>query len=245
MKKIFAFFILFAIISGFFIRNSIVTALIDYAVYDIIKPKLDLKPSSSVVVVEIDEKSLEIFGQWPWSRILVAKLAQEILLSKPAAFGMDVIFAEKDRTSLNEIKNFYKNSLDLDLNIGKIPTPLLDNDEILASSLKAGNSVLAVFASNTTRNRNCKNLTTLKTNLHFENINKIDDLVCSYEPINFFAKANGFINTRTFNDGILRYTSSFLYYKDKLIPSFSISMLMQVDPNLTLLKDEKKQRIKG
>ena len=218
--------------------------MLDYQIYDLIKPKLNLDRSNSVVVVEIDEKSLEIFGQWPWSRILVAKLAQEILLSKPAAFGMDVIFSEKDRTSLDEIKNFYKDSLNLDLNTSKIPAPLLDNDKILATSLEAGNSVLAVFASNIPRNKTCSKLTTIKSNSTFENIDKIDNLVCSYEPLNALAKANGFINARAFNDGVLRYTNLFFYYKNSLIPSFSVAMLMQVDPNLTLLKDEKNRGLK-
>ena len=218
--------------------------MLDYQIYDLIKPKLNLDRSNSVVVVEIDEKSLEVFGQWPWSRILVAKLAQEILLSKPAAFGMDVIFSEKDRTSLSEIKNFYKDSLNLDLNTSKIPAPLLDNDKILASSLEAGNSVLAVFASNIPRNKTCSKLTTIKSNLIFENIDKIDDLICSYEPLNALARANGFINARAFSDGVLRYTNLFFYYKNSLIPSFSVAMLMQVDPNLTLLEDEKNRGLK-
>ena len=218
--------------------------MLDYQIYDLIKPKLNLDRSNSVVVVEIDEKSLEIFGQWPWSRILVAKLAQEILLSKPAAFGMDVIFSEKDRTSLDEIKNFYKDSLNLDLNTSKIPAPLLDNDKILATSLEAGNSVLAVFASNIPRNKACNKLTTIKSNLVFENIDKIDDLICSYEPLNALARANGFINARAFSDGVLRYTNLFFYYKNSLIPSFSVAMLMQVDPNLTLLEDEKNRGLK-
>ena len=244
MKKIFIIFIFFSIICGFFIRSSSFLPLLDYQIYDLIKPELNLDRSNSVVVVEIDEKSLEIFGQWPWSRILVAKLAQEILLSKPAAFGMDVIFAEKDRTSLDEIKNFYKDSLNLELNTNKIPTPLLDNDKILASSLEAGNSVLAVFASNIPRNKTCNKLTTIKSNLVFENIDKIDNLVCSYEPLNVLAKANGFINARAFSDGVLRYTNLFFYYKNSLIPSFSVAMLMQVDPNLTLLKDEKNRGLK-
>lgn len=218
--------------------------MLDYQIYDLIKPKLNLDRSNSVVVVEIDEKSLEIFGQWPWSRILVAKLVQEILLSKPAAFGMDVIFSEKDRTSLDEIKNFYKDSLNLDLNTSKIPAPLLDNDKILATSLEAGNSVLAVFASNIPRNKACNKLTTIKSNSIFENIDKIDDLICSYEPLNALARANGFINARAFSDGVLRYTNLFFYYKNSLIPSFSVAMLMQVDPNLTLLEDEKNRGLK-
>ncbi|WP_315850245.1 HD domain-containing phosphohydrolase [Campylobacter ureolyticus] len=115
---------------------------------------------------------------------------------------------------------------------------------MLATSLEAGNSVLAVFASNIPRNKTCNKLTTIKSNLTFENIDKIDDLICSYESLNALAKANGFINARAFSDGVLRYTNLFFYYKNSLVPSFSVAMLMQVDPNLTLLKDEKNRGLK-
>jgi adenylate cyclase len=56
------------------------------------------EPSSgSVVIVDIDEKSLSEYGQWPWPRNLVAELTEKILSAKPAVVGFDLIFAEKDR----------------------------------------------------------------------------------------------------------------------------------------------------
>ena len=55
--------------------------------------------SGSVVIVDIDEKSLKEYGQWPWPRDLVSQLTEQIIATKPVALGLDLIFAEKDRSS--------------------------------------------------------------------------------------------------------------------------------------------------
>lgn len=51
------------------------------------------------VVVEIDERALEMKGQWPWPRSVFAELIEAIADAKPAAIGVDVLFAEPDRSS--------------------------------------------------------------------------------------------------------------------------------------------------
>jgi serine phosphatase RsbU (regulator of sigma subunit)/CHASE2 domain-containing sensor protein len=55
--------------------------------------------SAPAVVVAIDEASLDRFGQWPWPRILVARLIDKIRAARPAAIGVDILFAEPDRLS--------------------------------------------------------------------------------------------------------------------------------------------------
>ena len=59
----------------------------------------DASSSSNVVIVDIDEKSLESIGQWPWSRVVLAILLSKINSASPSAIALDIIFAEKDRTS--------------------------------------------------------------------------------------------------------------------------------------------------
>ncbi len=54
----------------------------------------------SVVVVDIDEPSLAELGQWPWPRDVVAKLLREVDACEPRAIGLDIVFAEPDRSSL-------------------------------------------------------------------------------------------------------------------------------------------------
>ena len=53
-----------------------------------------------IVIIDIDEHSLEIHGQWPWSRDKLSALAQELFdRQHVAVLGFDVIFGEADRSS--------------------------------------------------------------------------------------------------------------------------------------------------
>ncbi len=52
------------------------------------------------VIVDLDEKALREVGQWPWSRDVVGALLQQIHACEPKVIGLDIVFAEPDRTSL-------------------------------------------------------------------------------------------------------------------------------------------------
>ena len=58
-----------------------------------------LPTTGQVVIVDIDEKSLKQFGQWPWPRNIVALLVQNIQESGVKVLGFDIVFAEEDQTS--------------------------------------------------------------------------------------------------------------------------------------------------
>lgn len=55
--------------------------------------------SAPATVVAIDEKSLALYGQWPWPRALMARLLRSIAALQPAAIGVDVVFSEADRST--------------------------------------------------------------------------------------------------------------------------------------------------
>lgn len=55
--------------------------------------------SGQVVIIDIDEKSLRQVGQWPWPRHTVAKMIRNLGAAGPKAIGLDILFAEADRTS--------------------------------------------------------------------------------------------------------------------------------------------------
>ena len=66
--------------------------------YQRLKPR-QYDPNVPVVIAAIDEKSLDKFGQWPWSRATLAKITDRLTELGAAAIAFDVIFAEPDRTS--------------------------------------------------------------------------------------------------------------------------------------------------
>ena len=55
------------------------------------------KTDSDVVIIDIDEKSLGKFGQFPWSRSVFAKILENVNQSNPKAVGFDIFFTEKDK----------------------------------------------------------------------------------------------------------------------------------------------------
>ena len=50
----------------------------------------------AIQIVEIDDKSIENFGRWPWSRGYHASLLQILSENRPKVIGYDVLFSEVD-----------------------------------------------------------------------------------------------------------------------------------------------------
>ena len=55
--------------------------------------------SAPVVIVDIDDASLRRVGQWPWPRTRIAELIRKLHDAGAAVIGMDIILAEPDLTS--------------------------------------------------------------------------------------------------------------------------------------------------
>src|SRR5215472_15557549 len=54
--------------------------------------------SDQVVIVAIDNKSLEEIGRWPWSRAIQARLIERIAAGNPAVIGVDIVQVEPTAT---------------------------------------------------------------------------------------------------------------------------------------------------
>ena len=57
-------------------------------------------PDERIVIVDIDEKSIDRIGRWPWGRDKLADLTQELFArQRVSVVGFDVVFAERDNSS--------------------------------------------------------------------------------------------------------------------------------------------------
>src|SRR5947209_15414934 len=63
--------------------------------FQVIDPRV--KTQRPVRIVDIDEKSLAKFGQWPWPRTRVADLIANLTKLGAIVIAFDVVFAEPDR----------------------------------------------------------------------------------------------------------------------------------------------------
>ncbi|MDM0014137.1 adenylate/guanylate cyclase domain-containing protein [Variovorax sp. J22P168] len=74
---------------------------LDRFVYDVrLRATMPETLDPRIVIVDIDDASLEQLGQWPWSRDQLARLTTEIMERQQArVLGFDVLFVEADRSS--------------------------------------------------------------------------------------------------------------------------------------------------
>ena len=108
-------------------------------------------PNLPIRIVDIDEKSLSLIGQWPWPRTTVRDLLMELTSKGAAAVAFDVLFAEPDRTSLEAIVKQLPPSEAAAITSAMAGRP--SNDELFAAALKETPSVLSVVlgeSANTT-----------------------------------------------------------------------------------------------
>ncbi len=209
---------------------------VDLKIYDKISQKIhgyDEKKRNTTIIA-IDEKSISRIGQWPWSRLLVAKLVENILSAKPASLGLDILFAERDRTSPVEIQKFYKDMFEKDIFISNLPSKLNDHDKILANVIKTNNVVFPIVATNMKTTSACDIKTNIDYDGSFTNFLETNYFMCNTYILQNSVKNVGFINASLSHDGLLRKYSLAYIYHNKLVPSLSVSMLHSLDRTLNL-----------
>ena len=54
---------------------------------------------AQVVVIDIDRRSIEAHGPWPWPRETMARLVESVASANPAVVAIDILFAEPDGRS--------------------------------------------------------------------------------------------------------------------------------------------------
>lgn len=194
--------------------------------------------TGSVVIVNIDDKSLKQHGQWPWPRDLVAQLTDRIFDANPVVVGFDIMFAEKDRTSPSLLFENFKDHLTLH------PTPnqtdltpfdlSLDHDLLLAKAIGRGNSVqgyMFLFREDfqkETPSLSPRSLSTLSIDQKGVAGHELK-LVSAYRPIMNIdelntAKAEGFLNVVPDSEGGVRKIPLFIAHEGTPYPSITLEM---------------------
>jgi len=225
--------VLFAVLFHFYLYHSKSIQNLDYKIYDFFTglTTYTIQNSTNVVIIDIDEKSLQKYGQWPWPRIINAKLIGQLSLLKPSAIGVNIIFSEKDRTSPVNIQSFYRDFFNYEIEMPRLPIGLKDNDVILIESLISAKSTLSIYFSNDkSLFGKCQNLNSeLYTFLNIQTSLYADTALCNHADLQENIQSFGFINAQADSDGLFRRVPLFIKYKKRIIPSFALATLLSID----------------
>lgn len=188
-----------------------------------------------VVIINIDEKSVQREGRWPWPRDKMARLIQQLKQNGVVTIGMDIVMSEAEinyalglknkllqlNNSTSDNQNYLITSLD------KIAGQV-DNDQAFAQSLLDHNVVLSFLFHNEPEVQKGKlpspliithglNAVATKTLYEFQGYNGSLDLFTNT------AKQAGFVTNLPDKDGTVRHSFIIAKHNNKLYPSLSLA----------------------
>jgi len=186
-----------------------------------------------VVILDIDEKSLNAEGRWPWSRDKLALMTRQLFdRYKVRVLGFDVVFAEPDPSSgLEKLEGLAKNELkdnaQFNSILGRI-RPSLDYDRLFADEISKHPVVLGFFLGGKTDKSGVLPPPVFDAaSLGKEQISH--QLATGYsgnlEILQQAATSTGHLYPLLDFDGITRRVPIFMRYADGFYESFSLSMI--------------------
>lgn len=214
------------------------------------------RTSDSTLIVDIDEKSLAQFGQWPWPRYLLGSLISKLAEANASVIALDILLNEKDRSSPARIKADLKKYFLADLDIATLPQDLQDNDINFANAISTAPVVLGAFAqiiSNSGENsggNSRENFTNIDENTSFPkplglavksapNSATLENSILKAQilpPLKlFYEKASvGVVNAGFSSDGVLRSVPLLVLGKNGVYASLALRALMLAQGKNTL-----------
>ena len=195
----------------------------------------DIPEDFPVTIIDIDEKSLERLGQWPWPRTAMSALVERAFSQGVTAMGFDIVFAEPDRTSPEvAMKGWHLTAAEK-----KRLTELPRHDDIFMESLEGKRVVLGytldlsvnapeidddfdIFSEPTGRNLDI--LPVPEVHAFVRNLHELEDA----------APAMGWFGYIPDIDNIVRYLPMLVRHQDAVYAPLSIKLLRAYSQTDTL-----------
>jgi adenylate cyclase len=229
---------------AYILQPSLLTRL-DGKIYDLLLPlRAAPAPSPVPVIIDLDEASLAVYGQWPWPRYLLADLLDALTGYGVAAIGLDIMFAESDRSSPEQMRESLRRHRGFTPAFADIPDELRDYDRIMAGALRRSPAVIGGYADYGNREG---------TEMPPASVTLIERELPGAVPwLPFLPKADsallplpelresaplGFINAAPDTDGIIRRIPLLIRIGDRVWPTLALRTLMRGlgQRNLTLV----------
>ena len=119
---------------------------LEFLIYDqrlSIMPKHVKSPDNKIVIIDLDERSLQAEGQYPWNRIKVGQLTEKLRDNGVLVAGFDITFPEPDRDIRDLLQTIDLSQFDAGFNetLAEIE-PQIDADQYFANAMRSGIDVV-------------------------------------------------------------------------------------------------------
>jgi len=195
-----------------------------------------VKTQRPVTIVDIDEKSLAKFGQWPWPRTRIADMIINLTNLGALAIGFDMVFSEPDRLNPDVVAGTMRYLDDVTKNkLRELPT----NEQILADAIRRSRVILGETALEHVNPNLDKGLpqTGIATRggdpeHYFLNFN---GLLRNVSVLETAAAGRGLFTIEPERDGIVRRVPMMLRAQGMTLPSLSFEILRVLTGTPTIM----------
>src|SRR6476660_9729770 len=211
-------------------------------------PRLDpgKKIARPVTIVDIDDKSLEKLGQWPWPRTRIADLITELTRLGAVVIAFDVVFSEPDRLNPAFAADTFRH-LDEETRVKLRALP--SNDQIFADAIKASRVVLGESGLP-------EEIAALDKTLPVTGLAMLGEepqrfmfdfpgLLRNVPVLEHAAAGRGLFTIRPERDGIIRRVPMIMQAQGQTMPSLTFEMLRVATGSGTILIKAEKGGIKS
>ena len=205
-----------------------------------------VKTARPVTIIDIDEKSLAKFGQWPWPRTRIADMIINLSRLGAAAIAVDVLFPEPDRLNPDAVADSMR-YLDEATRIRLRTLP--SNDQILADAIKRSRVVLGETGISEVNPQLDKTFPVTGIAMLGEDpqpfLFDFPGLLRNVKPLEEAAAGRGLLTIRTERDGIVRRVPMMLLAQGAMMPSLSFEILRVVTGTPTIIVKSDQTGIKS
>jgi len=183
--------------------------------------------SGNVIIVDLDDKSLNKIGQWPWSRDIISELLVNLTNAEVGIITFDMVFAEED--GKNPIKFIEKFGIETD----KV---LPDSDTIFAQTVAQTPTILGYqfyMSKDGFQDKKSPDLEAMfiergRTEINKDAIPKAFGTILNIPIVQDNSYSSGFFNNLADDSGIIRSVPLLIRYDDQLYSSLALETIRAI-----------------
>ena len=177
----------------------------------------------SILILDIDERSLREQGRWPWSRVKVAELIEKLADAGVVVIAFDVLFGEPERNPVDSVAPLLSTQLD-DEQLNSLKQAL-DADSKMAESLTYTDVVLSVLFHNDHSIQDAPVTSFVKADVADSktlSILSFEGFTANIPKLQQATPGTGFLNSAMDSDGFIRRASLLIEYNGQVYPSLAL-----------------------
>jgi len=194
-------------------------------------PKPENPEENKIVIMDLDEYSLQAEGQYPWNRIKVGQLTEKLRDDSALVVGFDITFPEPDRSIRDLLAPIDLRALGEGFNatLSEIE-PQIDSDQYFARVMQSGIDVVLAINFNPQTDAKYNELPEYIVDIDSDLADKItvQDMTGFTGNIKVLQDAtlgNGSMNQTPDMDGIIRRVPLLIRFGDSIFPILSLEMI--------------------